>query len=1148
MKLSDFSLLDERGNDELHEMIRRFNRTERAHPRNKTVHQLFMEQAARTPDAVAVICDGKTLTFSELDRLSNRLAHFLANTGLVNAETCVGVMLDRSLNVVVALLGILKAGGAYVPIHGQLPFDRLKYMLEDSKTAVLISEMRYIKNLNKLQWECPQLAAILCIDSMNIHSEIEEPGSLMDPEVWEYVAQGAYDDISGGGWLDSYTGQWLSREVMDEYGENARRKVEPYLKRGSRIFEIGCSSGISMFRLAPLVTFYYGTDLSHGIIEWTRQQVQQRRLDNIRLDCMAAHEIDRVTERDFDVVIINSVIECFNGHNYLRDVLRKSINLLADEGVLFLGNIWNQDSKEEFVRSLIRFKETHAGQGYRTKIDRSDELFLSRAFLDDLSHDFPEITAIEYSEMLGETESELSKYGFDAIVHIDKRAGSRLDTSRTTTKRNKFQYDWRVLDENPDTPMPERSRPDGLAYLIYTSGTSGVPKGVMVEHGSILRLVLNTNYVDLDASDRVLQTGALSFDASTFEIWGPLLNGGGVCFAEGNALLDTHEMGRLIKQERITIIFLTTGLFNQLVDADITIFQGLKTLLTGGEQVSARHMNAVRTAYPALCLLHVYGPTENTTFTTWYRVESDFENNIPIGIPISNTTVYVLDDKLAPAPIGTAGELCTGGAGLARGYLNDAGLTRSRFVNLQFEPYERIYRTGDLVRQFQDGNIEFLGRIDNQVKIRGYRIEPGEIEQNLLKCPGLKEAVVLARQLSSGSKELVAYVTGETELEIERIREFLKNQVPEYMVPTHFIKMAKMPLNRNGKVDRRKLPDPSLVLHGTDGNYVAPRSEIEKQLLEIWAQVLERENIGVTDDFFDAGGHSLKLTKLVSLIHKKMGLTVPLVAVFQNATIRKLAEYLLDAARFGDAIEDDVIAPLNGCADDRKIFAFPPGTGDASGFLQLAELLRPFSVYGFNFSEADTRLQDYAEQITSTAPSGPYVLFGYSGGGNLAYHVAKVLEDRNHRVSDVVMLDSSRRLGPVPQDEAMVENIIASFLDHESIRPLLSNVVLREKMTRRIRSSYAYYSKLVDHHTIGANIHVLLCEDPASVYRDETGQILASTPAWAEATRGTFTTYQGHGSHIGMLFPPNLANNAAILKNLFERICETSRTAAVSSS
>jgi amino acid adenylation domain-containing protein len=893
-----------------------------------------------------------------------------------------------------------------------------------------------------------------------------------------------------------------------------------------------------------LVSFYYGTDLSHGIIEWTRQQVQQRGLDNIRLDCMAAHEIDRVTERDFDVVIINSVIECFNGHNYLRDVLRKSINLLADEGVLFLGNIWNQDRKEEFVRSLIRFKETHTGQGYRTKIDRSDELFLSRAFLDDLSHDFPEITAIEYSEMLGETESELSKYGFDAIVHIDKRA--RLDTSRTITKRNKFQYDWRVLDDNPDTPMLERSRPDGLAYLIYTSGTSGVPKGVMVEHGSILRLVLNANYVDLDASDRVLQTGALSFDASTFEIWGPLLNGGGVCFAEGNALLDTHEMGRLIKQERITIIFLTTGLFNQLVDADITIFQGLKTLLTGGEQVSARHMSAVRTAYPTLCLLHVYGPTENTTFTTWYRVESNFENNIPIGIPISNTTVYVLDDKLAPVPIGTAGELCTGGAGLARGYLDDAGLTRSRFVNLPFAPYERIYRTGDLVRQFQDGNIEFLGRIDNQVKIRGYRIEPGEIEQNLLKCPGLKEAVVLARQLSSGSKELAAYVTGETELEIERIREFLKNQVPEYMVPTHFIKMAKMPLNRNGKVDRRKLPDPSLVLHGTDGSYVAPRSEIEKHLLEIWAQVLERENVGVTDDFFDAGGHSLKLTKLISLIHKKMGLTVPLVAVFQNATIRKLAEYLLDTARFGDAIEDDVIAPLNGCADDRKIFAFPPGTGDASGFLQLAELLKPFSAYGFNFIEADTRLQDYAEQITSTAPSGPYVLFGYSGGGNLAYHVAKVLEDLNHRVSDVVMLDSSRRLGPVPQDEAMVENIIASFLDHESIRPLLSNVVLREKMTRRIRNSYAYYSKLVDHHTIGANIHVVLCEDPASVYRDDTGQILASTPAWAEATRGTFTTYQGYGSHIDMLFPPNLANNAAILRNLFERICEVSRTASVS--
>ena len=294
-----------------------------------------------------------------------------------------------------------------------------------------------------------------------------------------------------------------------------------------------------------------------------------------------------------------------------------------------------------------------------------------------------------------------------------------------------------------------------------------------------------------------------------------------------------------------------------------------------------------------------------------------------------------------------------------------------------------------------------------------------------------------------------------------------------------------------------------------------------------------RQQIGVTDDFFDIGGHSLKASKLVSLIHQKLGISIPLVTIFQAPTIRQLAQVLLDRAQFSDSRVDEVMTPLNNCPEGPRIFAFPPGTGDAAGYLQLAELLKPFAVYGFNFIEDANRLEIYADRIQQLDPLGPYLLFGYSGGGNLAYHVAKVLEGRDKVVSAVVMVDASRRLAPVPQDPALVDEIVGDFLQHESIRPLLTTPLLSEKLGRRIRASYDYYSTLVDRHTIQAPIHLLLCEDDPADYHDAQGRLLASTAAWAEATQSSFATYQGVGQHINMLIPPYLGQNSALVKALF---------------
>jgi amino acid adenylation domain-containing protein len=1137
MKLGDFRQADA-GLSELRHLVARFNDTRTPYPRDETVHALFTKQASQRPDAIAVVHGERDYTYRQVDEASNRFARFLIDQG-VKREDPVALILQRPFEIVAAMLGILKAGGAYVPIFHDTPFDRIRHLLDRTGARILVSEKRYLRLINRLQWECPRLEILFCTDSRDVHREPEESSEYMQEAVWEHVGQAAFDDISAGGWISSYTGEWLDREVMDEYGDNIRTKLLPYLNKTTRVLEIGCSSGISLSRLAPLVGFYYGTDLSRQILDWTEREIARFGWQHVRLRACPAHETDLVEENGFDVVVMNSVIECFSGHNYLRDVLRKTIGRMAEQGVIFLGNLWDLDKKDELIQSLHEFRSANAGKGYRTKVDRSEDLFLSRAFLRDLRHEFPEIRAIEFSSMRGTARSELSDYGYDAILHIDRSA----PVAAALPPRTKFQYDLTDLEAYAPTPVAERSAPDGLAYVIFTSGTSGQPKGVMVEHRAIARLVLNTNYLQLGPDDRVLQTGPLAFDASTFEIWGPLLNGGGLCRPSERAILDPAEVARLVAKHRITAMFATTGLFNQYVDSDINIFAGLKSLLTGGERASPYHFNKVRERYPHLAFSNIYGPTENTTFTTCHRIERSYSAEIPIGRPIANTEVLILDTDGSPVPVGVAGEICAAGDGLARGYLNDPELTRRKFVPHPWEPGRRVYRTGDLGLWRADGTIEYLGRMDNQVKIRGYRIEPAEVEFHLRQDPTIKGAVVLARNLAGSGNELVAYVTataGPAETGADDLRERLKRSLPDYMVPSHIVRLEKMPLNASGKVDREALPDPVLAPQPHQTRYEPPATETERQVAAIWEEVLGRTGIGATDDFFDRGGHSLRIVKAVSLIERKLGVAVPLTLFFTKPTVRELAKYILDSARFGIAGIDDVMIPLSVDADGPNLFAFPPGTGDALGFVQIASLL-PCRFYGFNFIEADSRLQDYANLVTGVDPDGPYVFFGYSSGGNLAYHVARELEERGRRVAAIIMIDSSRKLAPMPMSDGEVEQITNNFLGDESVQPYVASPVLREKAQRLIRGSLGYVGNAVDYHVIDADIHVLTSEEPITEYRDEAGTLVISLSGWADVTRGRLQVHRGFGHHNYMLAHPHLDRNAELIRETLDRIARSAK-------
>jgi amino acid adenylation domain-containing protein len=487
-----------------------------------------------------------------------------------------------------------------------------------------------------------------------------------------------------------------------------------------------------------------------------------------------------------------------------------------------------------------------------------------------------------------------------------------------------YRYD----DERTKSVDKERSS-DNLAYIMYTSGSTGTPRGVMVEHRNVVRLVKNTNFIEFEEGDSILLTGALEFDASTFEIWGALLNGLPLHLVSKETILSHEKLKRALVSSGAATMWMTSPFFNRMSDADIEIFKGLKNLLVGGDVLSPAHINRVRNRFPGLEVINGYGPTENTTFSITHRIDKDYQESIPIGKPISNSFAYILDSYYNPVPIGVAGELFVGGDGISRGYLNNPELTAEKFghdlwdyrdyhdksvyTNQKFlrgsrgqffqkappgRRRQRIYKTGDLARWLSEGNIEFLGRIDQQVKIRGYRIEPGEIENHLMRIGCTKEAVVIDRENRDGEKYLCAYVvpTGEKEdgPDAVELRKMLSRQLPDYMVPAYFVLLEEIPLTPNGKVDRRVLPGPETT--GGGAAYVAPRDPVEEKFVEIWSEVLEvdKEKVGIDADFFELGGHSLNAMSLVYRIHKELNVKLPLAEVFETATIRGLSRYIRD--------------------------------------------------------------------------------------------------------------------------------------------------------------------------------------------------------------------------------------------------------------
>jgi amino acid adenylation domain-containing protein len=1260
----------------------------------------------------------------ELDKKSNQIAHFLRENCATETEERIGIFTTTAENKILAMLATLKAGAVSVPLSSQFSREELETIIRSEGIKTILCDTSHIELCNELQWKIEGCDQYLCIDTADVYENIElSTNWLMSEELWDHIGETAVDAASGGGWVSSYTGEAFSEIEMEEFSMNAYTKLEDSLHPDMKVLELGCASGYTLNKIAPKVALYYGTDLSSTIIEHTRKLLEGKGLDNVKLKRLAAHEIEEIEERDFDLIVINGVVQLFHGYNYLRKVIKDCIALLGDKGRIFIGDVMDLDKRDALVRELRQFKEDHKGKGYRTKTDFSSELFLSRNFFRDLLIEEEALTELSISDKIHTVENELTKFRYDLVVSVNKKTktsaihqkrkkqfGStafenkpadsvfvsvpqdipaylkyhrstdtpceinriglttvlsadrpelaffhsamypalfsffplkttfdlpwqeevqektwtywkntladlstdnsyhytadyhyqlsfdtrdlsvfvqqtnfsfeliflavfkillakynvrekaflakvysnsksllqdadayintlplscqvdqhlsikeymialqkhiaeaeehaevpleliceklfaaspgevcdavlmlhktedqeahRMDVELKcfsnvlesvgiesfqehfrsllasiarqentaikeleylskqeqeqllgTFNNNAYQYEeltvldlfqqqveqnpnktalsfegknlsygeldqlsnrlanylkhekkvqensrigvmvkrslesvtgmlsilkagacyvpidlkypkerveyileeadihcilideksWEVnnietinlqeldLSECSGAPLPRFSQLTEPAFVIYTSGSTGKPKGVVQTHQMLSNLIQwEKTFSGIDAGLNYLQYTSFCFDVSVQDCWFSMCYGGTLFILSEQERMNFPQLINIIETNKIQVLSLPFTVLQTLYsDSYVHLFgkNHIKHLISSGEQlVLSETLKEYLRQNPGIQLHNHYGPSETHVVSahTISGTNEELPTYVPIGKPISNTKVYLLDKYKNLLPLGLKGEVYLGGKGLALGYLNNEERTRELFISNPLTKDGKVYKTGDLAYWKKDGTLVFEGRIDSQVKIRGHRIELKEIESILRNHETIENCALSIRENAHQEKEIIAYLTCTEELSAKVIRDFLRQSLPDYMVPAAFFRLEAFPLTSNGKLDKRALRHVEAIELSDNIAYVAPANALENKLVEIWSNTLEldAQQVGIKEEFLGLGGNSLLAVKVINVIREELDLNLSMATFFAYDTIERLSAYI----------------------------------------------------------------------------------------------------------------------------------------------------------------------------------------------------------------------------------------------------------------
>jgi amino acid adenylation domain-containing protein len=715
--------------------------------------------------------------------------------------------------------------------------------------------------------------------------------------------------------------------------------------------------------------------------------------------------------------------------------------------------------------------------------------------------------------------------------------------------------------------LPSRCTPANLAYVIYTSGSTGKPKGAMLEQrGMLNHLYAKVQALELTSADVVAQTASQTFDISIWQFLVALLVGGRVEIVTQEIAADPAQLLSFVDRHQISILEIVPSLLRMMLP-NLTLgdrqLNSLRWLLLTGETLPPELCRQWFAVYPQIPMMNAYGPTEcsdDVTHYPLYQPPAADILNLPIGRPVANTQLYILDSLLQPVPIGVAGELYVGGVGVGRGYLNNPELTQLSFIPNPFAQ-GRMYKTGDKARYLSDGNIEFLGRLDDQVKVRGFRIELGEIEAVLTRHPLVDTAVAIVREDTPNNQHLVAYVVpgthpcpsqegitipspeGITSLSQEGIkselREFLKQQLPDYMRPSAFILLESIPLTPNGKVDRRALPAPDLQL-SLNANFVPPRTAIELQLMQIWEEVLHVHPIGIRDNFFDLGGHSLLAVTLTAKIQQHFDRQISLAALFQGGTIEELAVML--AAQPDTSISSTII-PLQPHGTKPPFFCVHPGGGTVLAYLDLAQSIDPdrpfYGLESLELSESQQLLNTveamaahYIEAMQTVQPQGPYAIGGWSLGGLVAFEMAQQLQAQGQELSCLALLDTY----PFTEIETFNAAADTEFIEEllaRSQTPVLGGIPEADRtQAQRLLQLFKSHIEAANQYTpqpYPGKVTLLLAEDGVAADAEDP------TIGWENLARAGVEIHWLPGDHHTMVAQPHVQQLAAQLQSCLDR-------------
>ncbi|UCH95536.1 MAG: amino acid adenylation domain-containing protein [Candidatus Aminicenantes bacterium] len=688
------------------------------------------------------------------------------------------------------------------------------------------------------------------------------------------------------------------------------------------------------------------------------------------------------------------------------------------------------------------------------------------------------------------------------------------------------------LTSNPaSSPSTSQVSPTNLAYVIYTSGSTGRPKGVMIEHCAVVNFLFGLlEFYPPQESDGYLLKTSFLFDVSVVELFGWVPGGSRVVLLPKGGEKDPRLIVDMIAQTRITHVNFVPTMFNALINTlrrlDIDKLSSLRYIFLAGEELLAISVENFKDIAPDIRLENLYGPTECTVYASRYSLlDWNGIGKVPIGKPLPNVTLYILTPNDALQPPGLPGELCISGAGLARGYLNRPQLTAEKFLSASNRSYrsyksyfsKKIYKTGDLARWLPDGDIEFLGRLDNQVKIRGFRIELGEIENILLKEKNINDAVVLQKGDKLNNMFLCAYIVSNKKLNIPVLKNSISAQLPDYMVPSYFVPLENIPLTPNGKIDKKALPEPEV---GGEENYIAPGDKMEKKLCKIWSEILaiEEEKIGTAHNFFKLGGNSLNLIMLVSKIYKEFGAQLSITQIYENPTIMEISKKIRSKK-----FEESPVVLLNQ-VKPKKIFCFPPQIAYGVHYMDLAALINDYSWYAFSFIEEEDRLEKYVDIITNLQPNGPYLFFGYSAAGPLTFEVARTLENLGYEMAGIIFLDCFFQEDLVLDEEyyRFHNQAIGKAIDDMGL------TFLKDKVIKKSRKYMQYCERRHSLEKIHTNVHLILSEHAQKMHW--------SGECWEKLTQGKVTTYNGFGHHREVFFPGTIQKQAEIISKILEKI------------